>query len=83
MSWPTEGRIVFQRVSMRYREHFPLAVRDVSFEIRPSEKVGIVGRTGSGKTTLFQILFRLVDICSGDVLIDGVNVQSLSLSDLR
>ncbi|EFX82733.1 ABC protein, subfamily ABCC [Daphnia pulex] len=83
VSWPTEGRIVFQRVSMRYREHFPLAVRDVSFEIRPSEKVGIVGRTGSGKTTLFQILFRLVDICSGEVLIDGVNVQSLSLSDLR
>lgn len=68
---------------MRYREHFPLAVKDINFEIRPSEKVGIVGRTGSGKTTLFQILFRLAEICSGEVQIDGVNIQSLSLFDLR
>ena len=68
---------------MRYREHFPLAIRDVSFEIRSAEKVGIVGRTGSGKTSLFQILFRLVDTCTGEVHIDGVNIQSLSLSDLR
>lgn len=83
MSWPSQGCITFQRVSMRYREHFPLAVKDINFEIRPSEKVGIVGRTGSGKTTLFQILFRLAEICSGEVQIDGVNIQSLSLFDLR
>nr|QBM06364.1 ATP-binding cassette sub-family C member 7 [Daphnia magna] len=83
MSWPSQGCITFQRVSMRYREHFPLAVKDINFEIRPSEKVGIVGRTGSGKTTLFQILFRLSEICSGEVQIDGVNIQSLSLFDLR
>lgn len=60
-----------------------MALRDITMDIRPAEKIGIVGRTGSGKTTLFQVLFRLVDVCSGEILIDDVNIQSLHLSDLR
>jgi len=83
VGWPNEGRIVFNRVSMKYREHFPLALQEVSLEILPAEKIGIVGRTGSGKSTLFQILFRLADVTCGDVFIDGVNINSISLSDLR
>lgn len=81
--WPSEGRVAFRHVSMKYREHFPLALQDVNFETRPAEKVGIVGRTGSGKSTLFQVLFRLVDITAGEVLIDDLNVQLISLSELR
>lgn len=65
------------------RDHFPLALSSVTLETRAAEKIGIVGRTGSGKTTLFQILFRLVDLNSGEILIDDVNIQSLGLSDLR
>lgn len=68
---------------MVYREHFPMALRDITFEIRPSEKIGIVGRTGSGKTTLFQLLFRLVEVSSGEVLIDGLNINSVGLTTLR
>ena len=66
-----------------FREHFPYSLRSVSFETRPSEKVGIVGRTGSGKSSLFQVLFRLVDHCSGDIRIDDVSIKSLNLHDLR
>lgn len=66
-----------------FREHFPLALRDITFEIRPSEKIGIVGRTGSGKTTIFQVLFRLVEVSSGEVLIDGLNIQTVGLTNLR
>lgn len=60
-----------------------MALRDITFEIRPSEKIGIVGRTGSGKTTLFQLLFRLVEVSSGEVLIDGLNINSVGLTTLR
>ena len=81
--WPSEGRVAFRNVSMKYREHFPLALQDVSFETRPAEKVGIVGRTGSGKSSLLQILFRLVDIASGEVLIDDINIKLIGLHELR
>jgi len=60
-----------------------LALSSVTLETRAAEKIGIVGRTGSGKTSLFQILFRLVDLNSGEILIDDVNIQSLGLNDLR
>ena len=66
-----------------FRDHFPLALSNVTLETKAAEKIGIVGRTGSGKTTLFQILFRLVDLNSGEILIDDVNIQTLGLADLR
>ena len=66
-----------------YREHFPYALRSASFKTKPAEKIGIVGRTGSGKSSLFQALFRLVDHCVGDIRIDDVSIKSLNLRDLR
>ena len=81
--WPSQGVVTFADVSLKYREHLPFALRFISFETRPAEKIGIVGRTGSGKSSLFQALFRLVDTCAGDILIDGVSIRSLGLQDLR
>ena len=67
----------------RYGEHLPLALKDLSFETKGREKVGIVGRTGSGKSSIFQVLFRTADTVNGEVTIDGVNINLLNLSELR
>ncbi|XP_078693313.1 ATP-binding cassette sub-family C member 5-like [Branchiostoma floridae x Branchiostoma belcheri] len=82
-SWPVEGRVRFQKYNMRYREGLPLVLKDVSFSTKPSEKVGIVGRTGSGKSSLGVSLFRLVEAASGSISIDDVNISTIGLEDLR
>ena len=68
---------------MRYQEHLPRALRGVSLQTRAGEKVGVVGRTGSGKSSLFQCLFRLTEIEAGEVHIDNVNIKLLDLEELR
>jgi ATP-binding cassette, subfamily C (CFTR/MRP), member 1 len=59
------------------------ALRDLNFEIRPGEKIGIVGRTGAGKSTLLLALFRMLEFSSGDIFIDDVNINTIGLHDLR
>ncbi|XP_051512513.1 ATP-binding cassette sub-family C member 5-like isoform X2 [Myxocyprinus asiaticus] len=81
--WPQEGEIVFDGTEMRYRDNLPLILRKVSCTIRPKEKVGIVGRTGSGKSSLGVVLYRLVEPCGGSIKIDGVNICDIGLADLR
>eukprot|EP00897_Mesotaenium_endlicherianum_P001676 jgi/Mesen1/1536/ME000133S00550 len=82
--WPDRGAIVFDRVSMRYREGLPLVLREVSVAVAGGERVGVVGRTGSGKSSLMQCLFRLVEPeAGGRVLIDGVDILKIGLLDLR
>ena len=81
--WPTDGIVSFDCVSMRYRPGLPLALNNVSFVTKPYEKIGIVGRTGSGKTSLFSTLFRIFKIQSGHIFVDGVDICQLSLKDLR
>jgi ATP-binding cassette subfamily B multidrug efflux pump len=79
---PAAGHIVFERVSFAYNEP-DFVLKDVSFEVKPGERVGIVGATGSGKTTLINLLLRFYDVGRGRITIDGVDVRSLALNDLR
>ncbi|CAN0272779.1 unnamed protein product [Discosporangium mesarthrocarpum] len=82
--WPWEGQIEFKDgVTMRYRPDTELVLKGVSLTIRPGEKLGIVGRTGSGKSTLMQVLFRMVDAEGGTIAIDGIDTKTIGLSALR
>jgi ATP-binding cassette subfamily B protein len=81
------GHIVFDHVWFAYNEGAgstpEWVLKDVSFEVKPGERIGIVGATGSGKTTLINLLLRFYDVQKGAVVIDGVNVRDRSLADLR
>eukprot|EP00092_Neocalanus_flemingeri_P010518 GFUD01011332.1.p1 GENE.GFUD01011332.1~~GFUD01011332.1.p1 ORF type:complete len:1535 (+),score=298.00 GFUD01011332.1:327-4607(+) len=81
--WPSEGIITLKNVNLRYQEHLPRALKGVSLQTKAAEKVGIVGRTGSGKSSLFHCLYRLTEIESGEVYIDTVNIKMLDLEELR
>ncbi|OQR84874.1 ATP-binding Cassette (ABC) Superfamily [Achlya hypogyna] len=81
--WPSEGCVVFEHVDLRYRSGLPRVLRDLSFAIRPKEKVGIVGRTGAGKSSLVVALMRIVEPTRGRILLDGVDVTTIGLHDLR
>ncbi|XP_057325310.1 ATP-binding cassette sub-family C member 10 [Microplitis mediator] len=82
-AWPSQGVVEFKQVVLKYREHLAPSLNKVSFMTRPSEKIGIVGRTGAGKSSIFNSLFRLVDIDDGEILIDNVNVNTIQLNALR
>lgn len=80
----TEGKIEFRHVSFRYyKNSHEKVLDDISFEIEPGQTVGIIGSTGSGKTTLVQMIPRLYDADEGEVLVDGINVKEYSLQHLR
>nr|KAJ3413496.1 hypothetical protein HK105_002059 [Polyrhizophydium stewartii] len=81
--WPAKGEIEFKDVSMRYAADLPLVLKSVSFSIRDKEKIGVVGRTGSGKSSLMQVLFRMVEPASGAIVVDGITTSELGLKDLR
>uniref|UniRef100_A0A8C9Z033 ATP-binding cassette, sub-family C (CFTR/MRP), member 10 n=1 Tax=Sander lucioperca TaxID=283035 RepID=A0A8C9Z033_SANLU len=82
-AWPEQGWLEFRGVVLVYRDGLPNALDGVSLVVRPGEKVGIVGRTGSGKSTLFQALFRMVELNRGQILLDGLDISSVGLSQLR
>ncbi|KAJ3378261.1 Multidrug resistance-associated protein 1 [Entophlyctis sp. JEL0112] len=82
-SWLKKGSIEFQNVQMRYQPNLPLVLNNVNFRINGGEKIGIVGRTGSGKSSLMQALFRIVELVDGCIKIDNVDISTLSLHALR
>jgi len=81
-AWP-KGEIELRNVDVRYRPELPLVLRNVSLHIHPGERVGICGRTGSGKSTVGLILFRIVEVDSGQILFDGQDTKNIGLRDLR
>jgi ABC-type multidrug transport system fused ATPase/permease subunit len=81
--WPKEPSVVFQNVCARYRDNLPLCLNNLSFRIQPGERVGIVGRTGAGKTSLLQVLFRVLEAEKGSITIGGVDISELGLHKLR
>eukprot|EP00977_Amphora_coffeiformis_P023284 scaffold12881_cov177-Amphora_coffeaeformis.AAC.3 len=83
LSWPESGNLEFDNVCLRYRPGLPLALNSLSFTIPPGKSCGVVGRTGAGKSSLTVALFRLVEIESGVVRLDGQNLGDLGLSDVR
>mmetsp|Transcript_315 Transcript_315/g.262 ORF Transcript_315/g.262 Transcript_315/m.262 type:complete len:1379 (-) Transcript_315:315-4451(-) len=82
-AWPCSGKVVFERCVMSYRDNLEPALNDVSFTIESGEKIGIVGKTGSGKSTILVTMFRLHPLRSGSIYIDGVDISTVSLQLLR
>ncbi|CAF0985467.1 unnamed protein product [Rotaria sordida] len=84
-NWPSDGRIVYENVSMSYSndEDAPLALHNLSLTIEGSEKVGIVGRIGAGKSSFIQILFRMGILIDGQIRIDNINIEDIGLDDVR
>ncbi|XP_051125418.1 LOW QUALITY PROTEIN: ABC transporter C family member 3-like [Andrographis paniculata] len=81
--WPRHGEISIQDLQVRYAPHMPLVLRGLTCTFFGEKKTGIVGRTGSGKSTLIQTLFRIVEPSGGRILIDGFDISSFGLHDLR
>ncbi|XP_062399832.1 ATP-binding cassette sub-family C member 12-like [Sardina pilchardus] len=81
--WPQQGSITFKDYSMRYRDNTPMVLNNLRLTIYPKEKLGILGRTGSGKSSLAMALLRLSEPAGGTVMIDEVDTSSIGLQDLR
>ncbi|KAI3458059.1 hypothetical protein Pfo_014722 [Paulownia fortunei] len=83
VNWPAEGKVEIQDLQIKYRPDAPLVLRGISCTFEGGHKIGIVGRTGSGKTTLIGALFRLVEPAGGRILVDGIDISTIGLHDLR
>jgi len=81
--WPNQGIVEFKGYATRYREGLDLVLKKIDIKIRSGEKVGVVGRTGAGKSSLTLSLFRIIEAVEGAIIIDGVNISTIGLEDLR
>ncbi|UJR17989.1 hypothetical protein I4U23_004890 [Adineta vaga] len=81
--WPTNGNIQIKQLSTRYREHLQFVLKDITVDIDHGDKIGIIGRTGSGKSSLCLALLRIIEPTNGKIMIDNVDISSIGLHDLR
>ncbi|KAK7270617.1 hypothetical protein RJT34_25919 [Clitoria ternatea] len=81
--WPDQGVIEFQCVTLKYMPSLPAALCNLSFRIAGGTQVGIIGRTGAGKSSVLNALFRLTPICTGSITIDGVDIKNIAVRELR
>lgn len=82
-SWPSNGDLIFKDVCLRYRTGLPLALNGLSFSLRSGQRCGVVGRTGAGKSSISVALFRLAEIETGSITLDGVDLSHIGLADVR
>ncbi|MCD7470796.1 ABC transporter C member 14 [Datura stramonium] len=82
-NWPSHGNVELEDLQVRYRPNTPLVLKGITLNIRGGEKIGVVGRTGGGKSTLIQVFFRLVEPAAGRIIIDDIDISRLGLHDLR
>ncbi|CAA7266944.1 unnamed protein product [Cyclocybe aegerita] len=82
-SWPAHGRLELKNVVLSYRPELPPVLKGISMSVKAGEKIGIVGRTGAGKSSIMTALYRLVELTSGSILLDDVDVSTIGLTDLR
>jgi ABC-type multidrug transport system fused ATPase/permease subunit len=82
-SWPQIGSIEFDEFSMRYRPELPMCLKEVVVHIKGGDRVGVVGRTGAGKSSLTLALFRILEAAGGRIKIDGIDISTIGLRDLR
>lgn len=83
LSWPKTGDLLIQNLSIRYRDDLPLVIKNISLNVKQGTKIGIVGRTGAGKTTLISALYRTFDDYGGKIFISGKEIRSVDLKVLR
>ncbi|EIW84231.1 P-loop containing nucleoside triphosphate hydrolase protein [Coniophora puteana RWD-64-598 SS2] len=81
--WPNKGEVEFKNITMKYRPELPLVLKGISMSIAAGEKIGFVGRTGAGKSSVMTALYRLVELSSGQISIDGVETTRVGLTKLR
>ncbi|KFO27170.1 canalicular multispecific organic anion transporter 1 [Fukomys damarensis] len=81
--WPSKGEIHFSNYQVRYRDELDLVLKGITCDIGSTEKIGVVGRTGAGKSSLVSCLFRILESAGGQIIIDGVDIASIGLHDLR
>lgn len=82
--WPALGVINFINVTLKYQSDLEPALKRISFETRPAEKIGVIGRTGSGKSSLLSALLRITpELDQGVILVDNIDISELSLQTLR
>ena len=81
--WPSKGEILFENFNVKYRHDTEIVLKNINFHLEPGEHLGIVGRTGSGKSTISLCLFRILEAYSGSIYIDGVDISKVGLKKLR
>uniref|UniRef100_A0A8C2YHW1 ATP binding cassette subfamily C member 3 n=1 Tax=Coturnix japonica TaxID=93934 RepID=A0A8C2YHW1_COTJA len=81
--WPSRGELEFVNYSVRYRKGLDLVLKDLNLQVHGGEKIGIVGRTGAGKSSMTLCLFRILEAAKGEIRIDGVRISEIGLHDLR
>ncbi|EMD34148.1 hypothetical protein CERSUDRAFT_117637 [Gelatoporia subvermispora B] len=81
--WPSKGAIEMNEVVLKYRPELPAVLKGLTMSVSPGEKVGIVGRTGAGKSSIMTCLYRLVELSGGSIVVDGVDISEIGLNDLR
>ncbi|KAI9449895.1 ABC transporter [Lactarius psammicola] len=81
--WPSNGRLEINEAVLKYRPELPIVLKGLSMSVEGGEKIGIVGRTGVGKSSIMVALFRIVELVSGSISIDGIDISKLGLNDVR